>query len=354
MAVYNNMALLYYELGQYAQDANIKKNYYGFRVGHSLQNINQFDQSVKYYDLYLNNPNTTKENDMNTYHNLGVLYYDNGKDKKAIEMFNRLGEDEIKNRNLEFKMAHLCAKMDDKKGAIKYLKQCKNKPEVYREYTVICQGIIAQILYEIGDYKQAINEFDLLGKEQIIMQDLYFPAAFAYFKCEQYDKALMYYELLILNRSEKLTPEEIIYIHSRICLIYYKQKHYEKVCEIIDNKLMKMDGFISKYNMEFIVGHVNHKLRKFNTAEKYYKMFLENDKSDGADIINAHQNLALLYYDLNDFVQCIKYFNLMEEDIIMNRGLEFYIAHSLQECEQNRQSIKYYKSFLHKIESKLR
>ncbi len=206
MAAYNNMALLYYELGEYNKAleyfnkigfANIVAKNYGFRVAHSLQNTSttaEFNNAIKYYDLYLNNPNTTIENKQNTNHNLGVLYYDNNKNEEAIEMFNKLGTDEIKERNLEFKMAHLCAKLGEKEGAIKYLNACKNKPKIYGEYAIICQGIMAQILYEIGEYNQVINEFELLGKEQIIEQDLYFPAAFSYFKCGFYDKSLKMYD----------------------------------------------------------------------------------------------------------------------------------------------------------------
>ncbi len=57
-------------------------------------------------------------------------------------------------------MAHLCAKICDKNGALKYLHQCKNKSKIYGEYSIICQEILAQIYMKI------------LGKEQIYIFQL--------------------------------------------------------------------------------------------------------------------------------------------------------------------------------------
>merc|ERR1712232_206364 len=198
------MVLLYYELGQYEQattyflkigDDVIKEKNYSFRVAHSLQNMDKFEESLKYYNLYLSNSDISPSNLTNAYQNLAVLFYQNGKDKEAKKMFDRLGESEIKKWNLEFKMAHLCARSGEKKEAIKYLNLCKNKERVYGEYAVVCQGIMAQLLYECGDYVGAMKEFEGMNEAEIIKQDLLYPAAFSCSKCGNYGQAKYFYYL---------------------------------------------------------------------------------------------------------------------------------------------------------------
>ena len=360
IAAYNNMALLYYEIGQYDEatkyfskigDETIKEKNYSFRVAHSLQNMDKFEESLKYYNLYLSNSDITKTNLQNTYQNLGVLFYENGKDKEAMDVFNRLGEDQIKKRNLEFKMAHLCARMGEKQAAIKYLKACKEKPNEYGEFAVICQGIMAQLMYETGDYTAAVAEFEALGEAEIVKQDLYYPAAFSFCKCGKYEAAKHFYFLFLQNKADKLSEEGKKYIHSRIALVCYKDKDYANALKIMSDNLSEED--LVKWNMEFIVAHCNHKLMKYEGARVYYLKFLENEKSDVGDVMNCYQNLALLYYDLNDYAKCIEYFRYLSAERIRDRNLEFYIGHSLHENGEYDECIKYYKAFLEKNPNKL-
>eukprot|EP01084_Bolivina_argentea_P265759 450588_1 len=62
MKTYNNMALLYYEIGHYEAayscfselgDETIKEKQYLFRVAHCLQYMNEFEKSLEYYNAYL-------------------------------------------------------------------------------------------------------------------------------------------------------------------------------------------------------------------------------------------------------------------------------------------------------------
>eukprot|EP00485_Elphidium_margaritaceum_P018355 CAMPEP_0202730018 /NCGR_PEP_ID=MMETSP1385-20130828/186426_1 /ASSEMBLY_ACC=CAM_ASM_000861 /TAXON_ID=933848 /ORGANISM="Elphidium margaritaceum" /LENGTH=975 /DNA_ID=CAMNT_0049396291 /DNA_START=28 /DNA_END=2952 /DNA_ORIENTATION=+ len=359
-AAYNNLALLCYELGRYddaakyfqliGDDKIVDKNY-AFRVAHSLQNIDEFERSLKYYNLYLaHSDDASQLNLRDTYHNLGVLFYDHGQDAEALQMLRKLSRAEIEHRNLEFKMAHLCAKMGDKSTAIEYLRACTLKPEVYKEYALICRGILAQLLYETQEYAQACVEFDELGEAQIVKQDLFFAAAYSYAQCEEYAKALRFYELLLQHKSgEKLSVEEQQYIWSRIAVLQYRLHDYTSALDTLNQHLQSQ--YIAQWNLEFMLAHCHQKLGAYHEAITFYQQFLANKHSEIGDIQKCYQNLALLYFDLRQFAKCIEYFALIDDEEISALHLDFYVArcyHELTSYNANfvELAVKYYKRYL--------
>ena len=77
---------------------------------------------------------------------------------------------------------------------------------------------------------------------------------------------------------------------------------------------------------------------------------MDNPASTAVDIVNCHQNMGLLAYDLGDWTQCNSHFSALDENELTGRGLEFYGAHSLQESGDDTAAIRWYTMYLERVD----
>merc|ERR1712176_144352 len=91
---------------------------------------------------------------------------------------------------------------------------------------------------------------------------------------------------------------------------------------------------IKEKNLEFLCGHSHRCLKHYDLAIKHYRDFLKNHRSKLVDVNAAHNNLAILFYEMGRYEEALDHFRKMGDDHIMNKNYGFRVAHSLQNIDQ--------------------
>jgi len=177
--------------------------------------------------------------------NEATQYLDNGKYKKAIEMFNISIELLPKRYEAYLNLAVTYLQTDNDSMAIKtYNRALKEMPDNLRfAYNL---GLTH---YNNGNYKQAIEAFNLVVEKSEASSKLYFESLFnmanAYAMMKQEDKALEIYEQALKNDPENTM---ILFNMGRMLLI---QESYEKAIEVLEKVLAKNPD---DYDANFAIG----------------------------------------------------------------------------------------------------
>ncbi len=98
----------------------------GFIIGVCYHNISDHCDALKYYKMFLDNPINKKkginDNDvLSCYNNMVILYYYQFNDYiNAWNILQKMSENNIKEKKLEFESAHCAQKLNKKKISLKY------------------------------------------------------------------------------------------------------------------------------------------------------------------------------------------------------------------------------------------
>ncbi len=165
------------------------------------------------------------------------------------------------------------------------------------------------ILFDLQEYKEAINQLNAVYKVDSTNNDLNRALAYAYFETSQYDKALYYIKKFITNeKPEKIRSADYIYYGRILARNKMDEQAYEQLL-----KGFELDS--TKPELLSEAALCLTKIKKYDKAIETYQKKIALKKAVPMD----YYNLGKIFYNVRDFQQAdtnLAIFNQMQPDHI--------------------------------------
>jgi len=165
------------------------------------------------------------------------------------------------------------------------------------------------ILFDLQDYKEAINQLNEVYKVDSTNNDLNRALAYAYFETSQYDKALYYDRKFFANeKPEKIRAADYIYYGRILARNKMDEQAYEKLLQGFELDTTKPE-LLSEAALCLT------KIKKYDKAIQTYQKKIILKKAAPMD----YYNLGKVYYNIRDFQQAdtnLAIFNQLQPDYI--------------------------------------
>jgi len=344
---YQNLALLCYDLSDYAQcilyfayldDERINDKNLEFYLAHSLHENGDFDECIKFYKAFLHK----FPNHFDACHNLANVYFSKKQYKEAIDAYTHLSEDELIKRKLCKKMSECYVHINDDENAQKYMKLAVDSK---KSKNVMQRIKVAQSYYNLEQNEAAIKVFEEIGDDEIVSNNLEFVCAHCYQLMADNKAAIKYYKMGLTNDRNLENEDAVKSAYHNLGCAYHDAEDYTNAIECFSK--MSTEHIIGT-NVEFIIAASYHQLKRDKEALVYYEMYLDNALSKGSEnVMSTYHNMVLIYYySLNDYEQAWNVMERMGDDMIKEKNLEFEKAHCAQQMNDRAGAIKYYSMLL--------
>ncbi len=340
--IYHNLGIVYKHLGDY-------KNA-----------IQSFKKAIEYKRF------------IKSYLSLASLYYYLDNYKKSLEIYKKCYSINPSLWEAKFNAGVICLKLNKIKQAIEIFQElltseapdrikkyvCKttgfyyiNKGELNKGLYYLRKGLrykgkqdsglyykIGLIYYIKGDYKRALENFEIsyrLNKKNI--QTLSYLAEL-YYRFGELDKALEKYNLL-LNRKKRKT--EILFT---VAEIYKKKKEYDKALDVYEQILGETQKIYEKKIALINAGGLLLEMGEYDKSLKYYLQALELFPDDA----QIYYNLAVCYLKQKDIKTAQEYLKKALKVNKENPELYIFLARLYSLTGEKKKSIELLEQLINK------
>jgi len=264
--------------------------------------------------------------------------YEDGLDELAIAL---QIADEINNKDLRARvlnnLGRIYRELGDIANALRYFEDSLViNEELNNELNqTINLTNISNLHYDLGDYDTALEYaikclpiFERYKEEQPLrLVAIYTTLGNIYFKKEQYDEALKYFQKII----SLATPDTAAYklAHSGLGKVYYKMNHYEEAKKYLDLSLRfakEMNNPELEITAAYYSGHLYKDQMIYRKALDYflqsYKLAEEYMRKQ--DLMSIHESLSILYDQMGDIPKAfhhLKSYESLKEEIFQQATL---------------------------------
>ena len=212
-----------------------------WRTAESALKCEQYDDALKYWQLFLENPKSKPREITNGKINIAITYGCHKRMyKEALEWYSMIDKRYLIEKNREGHIGYCYFQVQDYENALKWLRlyvrnpKSKDKRHLKKSY-----WIISYIYFMKGEYEMAIKEgFQYLNDLDVVNRNLELVGFLLYWAIDDVEKQLNYLKLMVENGLQK--NEDYMDYRDDIIDHLLKLKHtgeYLNYESIIDNLL---------------------------------------------------------------------------------------------------------------------
>lgn len=303
-------AKAYPHLKEYVKKDNEPSESDLYEMGFVSAQLGQYEEAVSYYNQLINSQSIVSQN---AYYQLGNAYLQVGQKQEALSAFRSSYQMDY-DPNVQ-KLAHeQYAKLSYDIGnpyessslVIQgYLEKYPNESN-YQEM----QGLLVKSYLYSGNFKETLQAIDQWSSKdndiQKIDQEVSYLLGIEEFNKGNYTAAETYFNRSLIHNFNKEFHYRAIYW---LAQTHYRQGDYASAIKRYQS-LEKAPDFPEKAQLSYDLGYAYFKDEKFLEAQKQFKKYLKNPKSEFK--ADAELRLADTYYAENDLDKAIKIYDTSE------------------------------------------
>ena len=296
------------DLGKIAMEKStaVEKSELNKIIGESYFNLNQYEKSIYYLELYKGKKGKWNNTD---FYQLGFAYYMQKKYPSAISQFNKIiGGKDFVAQNAYYHLGESYLNLDKKQEALNAFK-IASEMEFNVSIKEDANLNYAKLSYEIGNSYQSVPSvlIDFIKKypnntakntvETLLID--------SYISSKNYKEALIFLENNT-SRENKLAYQKVNFYRG---LELYTDGNYQAAASLFEKSLEVQKDMIFSARATFWKGETEYVLDDFKNALLTYKQFIGlSDAKETPEFENSNYAIGYAYFKLKEYDQAGNYF----------------------------------------------